>query len=1391
MRRSRFLRFCLGVVSLAALLLLGTGMETMISETTAAAQTQRYRPFLRVPAQQVRRQQPVIRLQRQVLQREPRVSQTLPQVRQQVPQRQRVVEKPVQSSGDRRGWRNDFQRGKAQNAREEAARKAQSEAAKVEAGRRAAQMSQADAARKAAAAQASAQAEAARRAAAIQADAARKAAAAQPLPQSRVGTPPVQPPPGGARLRPDIAVPAPASSGNRAVVAGNNTGGSQRSWRQRDFRSSPYRVDPSAASKLNAKLGSYQKDLYNYPDNKKGLSDVVRKALLIAFVSAMTQPVLRAEVPYPNGKVIAFTRKSAAPDDYDVAIEDTDDEDFSPKRSTPAAARKAEPAIRHVKIWSDETTQGTLPTPARVEKVRATRGGFEVCMTAPGDAAAFDEPVASPSAPDPVRAAGTPQFMLDTGGHTATVNALVFTPGGKCLISAGDDKTIRIWSLDTGRSERTLRGEIALGSKGAVHALAISPDGRWLAAAGDMEIGGPGRAGQQAIRIWNLMTGDIDELLVGHTGIVRALAFSPDGRQLASGGTDKVAMVWDFEARRLLRRLEKHTDTIIGVAFTLDGQRMVTASHDTTLQLWSASNGRAIETLDEHEGPLSAVVMLERGGVIVSASRDGAIMIWNGQTGAFTRTLVELDFSPGALAAVGDGREIVVTCGERCRQQFEQRVIRVSDGATVSRFSGHDGFVVAAASHPSAGIATGGGSGNEIHVWNGRNGRKSKTLAGLGRTVWATGFAADSRRLAWSHTYERESHLVRGPLEVAFALPTDGGRLEQPVTLGSGDRSGFVQARDRVGEWSLVHGAAGDGSVARRLGGGGPGGGGGGGRGSGPGSASATSAGPQAAVLQIRRGDETVGRIRSPGVGTAHRTYSFAGRDDEVVTGGDNGRLSAHKLDGAELRAYVGHTSTVWTETPSPDMRLLVSGGADQTVRLWNRETGELVVSIFRGSNGEWVAWTPQGYYAGSPGAGELVGWQVDRGPARSSDYVRGQQLRRHLNRPDIIVRAIALASARRSIDNLAPDGVDPAKLLADGRPPVVAGLVGDREVTGGRGVVVVALARNALPVQSLSVLVNDHKVEARPVQMPADLRLDPALDYKPLEVPLYEGENVVRVVASNRIGASDQTDQALVLKIRHNGEGELDKRGTLYVLAVGVDRYPGMPPICYGPGGSCDLKFSARDAQAFAATSVDRMRGMHERVVSIELASGASPSQLPTKANIMAALQRVESEVKSNDTVVLFLAGHGINAGGRYFFLPTDVKAKDKLEDSENIIDWAEFYSSVERMHGRHILAIDTCHAAGSYYSRLGEDSRVGRFNAFAASNSDQFAEEKPGLNHGVFTYTLMEGLMGAADAKARRTISTYELGVYLSDKVSSLTNGRQTPEFFPGLGNLVLVRY
>jgi WD40 repeat protein len=84
---------------------------------------------------------------------------------------------------------------------------------------------------------------------------------------------------------------------------------------------------------------------------------------------------------------------------------------------------------------------------------------------------------------------GGPLLMLDTGGHMALIKGLSFTPDGMQLVSAGDDKIIRVWDWPAGKIVRTIRGQIAPGSEGKIYAMALSPDGRWLAVGGFMAPG--------------------------------------------------------------------------------------------------------------------------------------------------------------------------------------------------------------------------------------------------------------------------------------------------------------------------------------------------------------------------------------------------------------------------------------------------------------------------------------------------------------------------------------------------------------------------------------------------------------------------------------------------------------------------------------------------------------------------------------------------------------------------------------------------------------------------------------------------------------------------------------------------------------------------------------
>ncbi|WP_069472360.1 WD40 repeat domain-containing protein [Candidatus Marithrix sp. Canyon 246] len=101
-----------------------------------------------------------------------------------------------------------------------------------------------------------------------------------------------------------------------------------------------------------------------------------------------------------------------------------------------------------------------------------------------------------------------------------------------------------------------------------------------------------------------------------------------------------------------------------------------------------------------------------------------------------------------------------------------------------------------------------------------------------------------------------------------------------------------------------------------------------------------------------------------------------------------NGVLTSYKRDGSKIGDYIGHTDIIWAVAVSADGRFLLSGSADQTVRLWNVKTQENLLTLFHASNGEWVAWTNSGHYAASPNGDKMVSWQLNKGVDSAADYV-------------------------------------------------------------------------------------------------------------------------------------------------------------------------------------------------------------------------------------------------------------------------------------------------------------------------------------------------------------------------------------------------------------------
>ncbi len=1035
-----------------------------------------------------------------------------------------------------------------------------------------------------------------------------------------------------------------------------------------------------------------------------------------------------------------------------------------PVEGSPAAAAGLQPGDLAVMLDGVEIENAARfdaaiggKEPGAAVKLRLLRGGKErtVSVTLGSRPAQFSAALPSADAPLP---------MLDTGGHMAIIKAIAFTPDGSQLVSASEDKTIRVWDVATGKTLRTIRGEAALGEPGKIFAMALSPDGKLLAAGGWMEKAAANPC-CGVIRVYDFISGKLVALLKGHTSVVDSLAFSPDGRYLISGSDDNTAIVWEIgslsdgvAAVKLLHRLEGHRDHIYAVGFSADSARAVTGSFDRELRLWQVETGALLQTMPGHADKVYSLAG-GPGGVIASGDISGEIRLWDSRTGTFLKTLARQQTAVASLSFSRDGKALLSGSGgngllSHCH------VYNVASGREIATYKGHDNAVIATAISPDGRwAATAGGTGFPIHIWDlrtavprqGQDGQRL-TLGGNGRSVWAAGFSPDGGRIGWGSTYGNlggtASINERGPIQQTLILPSANGALSGPQTLGVEAAGAFSRATARHGAWSLSHRKGGNYGVD--------------------------------AILDIKESGTVRASIeRGPSDGYDHRAYSFSPDGETVISGGSNGILSSYTLDGKKLGDFIGHESEVWALAPSPDGRFLVSGSADQTVRLWNLKTRELLVTLFRATDGEWVMWTPQGYYAASGPGSELIGWQINHGPEHEAEYVTAAQLRKTLNRPDIVARAIQLASAKQAVKEAYGTNFKLSDLLKKPVPHLrIVSPAPNAALHGGSAQLEIVLEATPDPVKAIRIQVNGRQIAEEQPEEGGGFKRGTLR----FPVPLARGRNTIRVVAVNDTG---ETPAEVI--VTHDGEGALDKRGTLYILAIGVDKYPNLGMACRELDGvtprDCNLDVAGADAEAFAKTMAARLGPLHESVVSRVLVNGADAADAPTVANIRDALGDLRRS-NPNDTILMFVSGHGFNEGVAYRFLATEAAFRKGVLKESTIVPWVDFQETVEAAKGRRILFLDTCHSGNSYNQRLSNDSYAANIVVYSAARWDQEALEDSALGHGLFTAAVVEGVNGEAK-NAAGEVKTEGLRDFLVRRVPEMAKAmarEQEPQYFRG---------
>jgi eukaryotic-like serine/threonine-protein kinase len=229
-------------------------------------------------------------------------------------------------------------------------------------------------------------------------------------------------------------------------------------------------------------------------------------------------------------------------------------------------------------------------------------------------------------------------------GHTYAVQTLAWSPDGKYIASAGDDKVVHVWDAITGQIVCSYYGH----AKG-LWSLSWSPDSRSLLSGGSDEV----------VQIWEAMRGRLLMSHSEHEGTIRAVAWSPSGLQVASAGDDQVVHVWDVSSSRVVYSYEEHTEAIYCLAWSPDGIYLASGDNNATIRIWNATTGEYVRVYRKHAERVTSLSWSPDGRYIASASEDQTIHVWEVQSGKVLQVCTEHRDTVSAVAWSPDGRCLV------------------------------------------------------------------------------------------------------------------------------------------------------------------------------------------------------------------------------------------------------------------------------------------------------------------------------------------------------------------------------------------------------------------------------------------------------------------------------------------------------------------------------------------------------------------------------------------------------------------------------------------------------------------------------------------------------------------------------------------------------------
>ncbi|ORY32489.1 WD40 repeat-like protein [Rhizoclosmatium globosum] len=455
-------------------------------------------------------------------------------------------------------------------------------------------------------------------------------------------------------------------------------------------------------------------------------------------------------------------------------------------------------------------------------------------------------------------------------GHSALVNCVVFLPDSKTVVSGSNDKTIKVWSVETGKCVKTF------GHSGEVYSVAFSPDYKTMVCGSFLE----------TFKLWSVETGENFKTFKGHKGGVSSIVFSPDGKTLVSRSNDRTVKIWSVETAECVKTLP---DAVSSIAVSPDSKTVISGAVDRTLKLWSLETGECIKSF-VGSGP---VAFSPDGKTVISGANNHTLKLWSVETGECVKTFEGHTEGVLSVAFSPDGKTVVSGSIDKTVKLWP-----LETGELSKNPQGHSDWVNSVTLSPDGKTVATGSDDRTVKVWSVETGECVKTLKGHYTSVRSVGFSPDSKTvISGSHDLTVKMWCI----ETGECFRTFEGHYEVVICVAVSSDSKTVVS----------------GSTDRTI-----------------------------RVWSVETG-ENVKTI----VGHSDGVYSVAFSPDSktMVSGSNDKTVKVWCIETGEcLKTFEGHSGNVRSVAFSLDSMTVVSGSDDGTVKLWSVETGECLQSHIR-----------------------------------------------------------------------------------------------------------------------------------------------------------------------------------------------------------------------------------------------------------------------------------------------------------------------------------------------------------------------------------------------------------------------------------------------------------